>query len=180
MGSLTTFLGLCLLVSDGLLSIISPWEVKTLTGATTDGAAIFLSNMNWSWDVPFPSQGWYVSSWIQIKAQTANTARLLQFVGFNGPNPVICYVTWPSDAPPTFTFGTISTIIHASFQFRQENVWFYVQIGLPYNSDISLGTFLSRHGSYVTQLGPHVTMEARRTSQFIAPANANPFNVSSK
>ena len=163
----------------GYVKIISPWRVKTLSGATADGSAVNIPNMNWEWYRAFPSTIWYVSAWVQILPSTADTARLLQFKGFSEAVPVMCYVTWTSTAPPTFTFGVTDHTVSGYLDFRQENVWFYLQMGSSLGNSFGYITFRAAVDNQFSVLWSETISEDYESS-FIAPASAKPFNVSSK
>jgi hypothetical protein len=131
MGLGTAFLSLCLFMSAHAKSVtpIGPNEVKTLTGETKDGSAVTISAMDWDPDLPMPTKDWLVTAWVQIKPDTADNARLLQFKGFDGAIPVECFVTWTSTAPPTFTFGATAHPVSEYTDNRPENVWFHLLMG---------------------------------------------------
>ena len=180
MGFGRAFLSLCLLVciQAGNVMIISPSRVKTLSGATADGSAVNIPNMNWEWYRAFPSTIWYVSAWVQILPSTADTARLLQFKGFSEAVPVMCYVTWTSTAPPTFTFGVTDHTVSGYLDFRQENVWFYLLMGSKSGESFGNITFRSADSNrFSVKWWETITVDYE--SSLMAPASANPFNVSS-
>ena len=180
MGFGRAFLSLCLLVCTQANKVIplSPWRVKTLSGATADGSAVYIPDMNWDKYTDFPRTHWYVSAWVQIHPATADTARLLQFKGFSGAVPVMCYVTWTSSSAPTFTFGVTDHTVSGYPDSRKESVWFYLVMGT--NSGLSFGYITFRSASsnqFSVQWSETITADYE--SSLMAPASANPFNVSS-
>jgi hypothetical protein len=179
MGFGTAFLSLCLFVSvkAQTMIIVSPYAVKTLVGATEDGSAAILGM-----DVitqALPSPEWFTTAWVQIAPGTAESARLLQFKGFSGKVPVLCFVTWTSTAPPTFTFGATDHPVSGYTSSRQENTWFHLLMAS--SSGTSYGVITFRDTVKVQySVSWSETVLARRESTLLVPANANPFNVSSK
>ena len=180
MGFGRAFLSLCLLMCTqaGYVKIISPWRVKTLSGATADGSAVNIPNMNFEKDAAFPSNIWYVSAWVQILPSTADTARLLQFKGFSEAVPVMCYVTWTSSTAPTFTFGVTDHTVSGYSDSRQESVWFYLVMGSKLGQSFGYIIFRSASSNRFSVKWSE-TITADYESSLMAPASANPFNVSS-
>ena len=179
MGFRTAFLSLCLFVNVKADTIIgaSPYAVKTLAGASEDGSAVYIQSINIATAI-LPSPEWYISAWVQIGPGTADSARLLQFKGFSGAVPVECFVTWTSTAPPTFTFGATDHPVSGYTTFRQENTWFYLVMASQRGTSYGVITF--RDVAKVQYSVNWVeTVLAKRESTLMAPANANPFNVSS-
>ena len=180
MGFRAAFLSLCLFASVQALEIIgvSPFAVKTLVRATEDGSAVAVLGIDDS-STLLPNTKWAVSGWVQIEPGTADSARLLQFKGFSGAVPVECFVTWTSAAPPTFTFGTTEHPVSGYTSSRQENAWFHLVMASQ--AGTSSGVITLRD---VTKVQYSVTWSetvyVKSESTVIAPANANPFNVSSK
>jgi hypothetical protein len=131
MGFGTAFLSLCLYGCVQAIYVIpiGANEMKALTGETADGSAVTISAMDWEPYFILPDEKWHVSAWVQIKPATADTARLLQFKGFDGAVPVLCFVTWTSTAPPTFTFGATAHPVSEYTDNRPENVWFHLLMG---------------------------------------------------
>lgn len=180
MGFGTAFLSLCLFVciQAGFVTPIGANEVKTLTGETADGSAVTISAMDWDPNILMPNDNWYVAAWVQIKPATADTARLLQFKGFDGAVPLECFVTWASTAPPTFTFGANDHAVSGYTDSRQENVWFHLLMGSLSGTSFGYITFRAASSNQFSVTWSE-TILVKRTSTFLAPANANPFNVSS-
>jgi len=183
MASQTVSLVLCLLalVHTDWVNIVSPWDTVALTGATADGAAASLPNMSsWIYTLNMPQSNWYAMAWVQVRALTANTARLLQLTPSSGGNSVEFYVTWTSTAVPTFTCGDSDHLVTGAVvpPNRQENVWIHILMGSQ--SGISFGyvTFRQNLNNQFSVTWTE-TLEIAATSTLKAPANANPFNVSS-
>ena len=177
----TAFLSLCIFVSVQAekLSLISPYDVKVLSGETADGAAASLSDMMWDASDAFPCVSWNVRAWVQIKPSTASNARFVQIKGFSGDTPVDCYMTWTPTGPPTFTFGGTDVSVSGYTNSRQENVWFYLLMTFGVG-DIRghLGFRDATTNQFIARLSE--TIALKRESSFMAPANSNPFYVSSK
>ena len=174
----TVFPIYCLFVSisASYTSPVGPNEVKTLTGATAHGSAVTISNMDWDPNMLMPNQNWYVTAWVQIKPDTADTAKLLQFKGFDGAVPVECYATWTSTASPTFTFGATAHAVTGNTVSRQENVWFHLLMGSQAGTSFGYITFRAATSNQVSVTWSETTL-VKFTSTLLAPANANPFNV---
>jgi hypothetical protein len=179
MGFGTAFLSLCLAVSVQADRWTLSDGVKTLSGATADGSAVTINSMDLDYYTPLPTPNWYVRAWVQIKPATADTARLLQFKGFNGAVPVECYVTWKSTAPPTFTFGATDHSVAGYTNSRQENVWFHLLLGSISETSFGYITFRAASNNQYSVTWTESIL-AKRESTLMAPVNANPFNVSSK
>ena len=177
----TAFLSLCLFVSVQVssLNLISPYDAKSLSGETADGAAVALPDMTWNSLNVFPCAEWYVEAWVQIKPSTASNARFVQIKGFSGDTPVDCYMTWTPTGPPTFTFGGTDVSVSGYTNSRQENVWFYLLMTFGVG-DIRghLGFRDATTNQFIARLSE--TIALKRESSFMAPANSNPFYVSSK
>ena len=176
----TAFLSLCLFASVQAATVtpIGPYEMKTLTGATADGSAVSIPAIDFKDSLPFPISDWYVAGWVQIKPATADTARLLQFKGFKGAVPVECYVTWASTAPPTFTFGVTDHAVVGYEDHRHEDVWFHLLMGCLEGTSYGYISFRAASSNQFSVTWSE-TITIKRTSAFMAPSNANPFNVSS-
>jgi hypothetical protein len=180
MGFGTAFLSLCLFVSvkAQLIIGVSSYAVKTLEGATEDGSAVAIRSID-EVSATLPSVNWFATAWVQIQSGTADSARLLQFKGFSGTVPVLCFATWTSTAPPTFTFGTTEHAVEGYTNSRQENTWFHLLMASQIGASYGTITFRATTRVQYSVSWPE-TVQARRESSLIAPVNANPFNVSSK
>ena len=177
----TAFLSLCLFVSVQVssLNLISPYDAKSLSGETADGAAVALPDMTWNSLNVFPCAEWYVEAWVQIKPSTASNARFVQIKGFSGDTPMDCYMTWTPTGPPTFTFGGTDVAVSGYANSRQENVWFHLMMIFGY--DARRGHFGLRDASTTQFVASSLgSIVLKRESSFLAPANSNPFNVSAK
>ena len=170
---------LCLLLGTlaDELNVISPFHVFALTAATEDGAAVSLSYMSWV-TKSLPIDDWYVAFWVQIKAGTPSSARLLQATTASSK---LFYVTWPSTSVPTFTYDGNSHPVTGTVvpPHRQENKWIHMVMGS--NAGTSFGVASLREG-FNNQFTVSWSATIWITSDLIVqgPVSASPFAVSSK
>ena len=54
--------------------------------------------------------------------------KLLQLTGYKDGNPIDCFVTWPINGTPTFTFGATDHTVagNVALSSRQENTWVFL------------------------------------------------------
>ena len=176
----TAFLSLCLFVGVRAQSIygVSPFTVKTLTDATEDGSAAAILGV-YDVNAELPNASWGASAWVQIAPGTADSAKLLQFKGFSGAVPVECFVTWTSTASPTFTFGATDHPVAKSTMARVENKWFHLAMASQAGTSSGVVTLRELTKTQYS-VSWSETVLLKRESTLMAPANANPFTVSSK
>ena len=157
------------------ISLLSPWDAVPLTAS--DGAAVSLRDMSWAGDY-LPQEEWRVSAWVLIKAETPNTARLVQI---STPFGTSFYVTWASNAPPVFTYNSHSRQVTGAVNppYRQESKWISVLFGS--NSGVSFGyAVLKTSADNIFSVSWAETIKLHSADTLQCPAQANPFTVSSK
>ena len=180
MGYWTAFLSLYLLEAFSALQITGPSDVISLSGATTDGAAVLVPNMKSMTNGNFPISRWSLSTWVHILSGTSDDARFLQLTGYTGNSVVDCYVTWPTNGVPTFTFGATDHMVAGNVVLsnRHESAWFFIYMGSADGTSFGYVNFRSDTNNLYSVSWTELVSATRETS-IKAPANANPFNVSS-
>lgn len=175
-------LWLLALVHCDWVNIVSPWDTVALSSATADGAAAFLPDMSsWIYTLTLPNFQWYAMAWVQIRALTADSARLLQVSLESGGSPVDFYVTWTSTAGPTFTCGGTDHLVTGAIvpPNRQEKAWIHILMGSQSGSSFGYITFRDNVNNQFSVTWTE-TLGITSISTLKAPANASPFNVSSR
>ena len=175
MKALRAWLVLCLLLclQGDWVNIVSPWDPVALTGA----AAILPNMSSWIYSASLPNTLWYVMLWVQIKAGTPESARLMLVTPSSQGSPVDFYVTWSSIAVPTFTCGATDHIVSGSPGFRQENAWVQILMGSQAGTSFGYITFRANSNNQFS-VSWSEALVITPTSALKAPASANPFYVS--
>lgn len=178
MGSLTIFLGLCLIEGFYAARLTSASALVNLDGTTQDGAAVAIPDLQWESGPCLEDSQWRLSTWVRINVNTAENARLLQITGFSEGIPTTCYVTWTSTNPVTFTCGTTGHPVTGAVSpsNRQTKTWAHLTLSSSYGTTFGALAFRSESNSVFFVSWAETVIVTRATS-IMAPANANPFYV---
>ena len=106
--------------------------------------------------------------------------KLLQLTGYTDGNSIDCFVTWPINGTPTFTFGATDHVVAGTVALssRQENTWVYLLMGSSGGNSYGYAIFRQNSDNLFSVTWTEAVVVTKATS-IMVPVNANPFNVSS-